>query len=145
MNADDLMAKTAQAAESARALLERGDADGACNRAYYAIFDAARAALLAAGHDVGKTHRGVLNRLQRPTLVKDGPMSKEAGRLLKHAEAFRYVADYSDNAVDLTDASELVRQAETFVATVRSMLAHSEPGTGGVIPAGRARPRSTRC
>ena len=101
--------------------------------------------LLAAGHDVGKTHRGVLNRLQRPTLVKDGPMSKEAGRLLKHAEAFRYVADYSDNAVDLTDASELVRQAETFVATVRSMLAHSEPGTGGGIPAGRTRPRSTRC
>lgn len=145
MNADDLMAKTAQAAESARALLERGDADGACNRAYYAIFDAARAALLAAGHDVGKTHRGVLNRLQRPTLVKDGPMSKEAGRLLKHAEAFRYVADYSDNAVDLTDASELVRQAETFVATVRSMRTHSEPGPGSVTPAGRARPRPTRC
>ena len=145
MNADDLIAKATQAAESARALLERGDADGACNRAYYAIFDAARAALLAAGHDVGKTHRGVLNRLQRPTLVKDGPMSKEAGRLLKHAEAFRYVADYSDNAVDLTDASELVRQAETFVDTVRSMLAHSEPGTGGGIPAGRTRPRSTRC
>ena len=144
MNADDLMAKAAQAAESARALLERGDADGACNRAYYAMFDAARAALLAVGHDVGKTHRGVLNAFN-DRLVKDGPMPKEAGRLLKHAEAFRYVADYSDNAVDLTDASELVRQAETFVATVRSMLAHSEPGTGGVIPAGRARPRSTRC
>lgn len=61
MNADDLMAKAAQAAASARALLERGDADGACNRAYYTMFDAARAALLAAGHDVGKTHRGVLN------------------------------------------------------------------------------------
>ena len=108
------------------------------------MFDATRAALLAAGHNVGKAHRGVLNAFN-DRLVKDGPISKEAGRLLKHAEAFRYVADYSDNAVDLTDASELVRQAETFVATVRSMLAHSEPGTGGGIPAGRTRPRSTRC
>ncbi|OIQ93998.1 hypothetical protein GALL_240040 [mine drainage metagenome] len=43
MNVDDLMAKAAQAVESARALLARGDADGACNRAYYAMFDAARA------------------------------------------------------------------------------------------------------
>ena len=131
MNADDLMIKAAQAAESARALLERGDADGACNRAYYAMFDAARAALLAVGHDVGKTHRGVLNAFN-DRLVKDGPMHKEAGRLLKHAEAFRYVADYSDNAVDLTDASELVRQAEAFVTTVRSRLIQSEPGTGDV-------------
>jgi uncharacterized protein (UPF0332 family) len=121
VKAEDLMAKATQAAESARALLERGDADGACNRAYYAMFDAARAALLAAGHEVGKTHRGVLNAFS-DRLVKDGPMSKEAGRLLKHAEAFRYVADYSDNAVDLTDAREMVEQAETFVATVRSIL-----------------------
>ena len=146
MNADDLMAKAAQAAASARALLERGDADGACNRAYYTMFDAARAALLAGRRTRCRQNApGRAQRLQRPTLVKDGPMPKEAGRLLKHAEAFRYVADYSDNAVDLTDASELVRQAETFVATVRSMLAHSEPGTGGGIPAGRTRPRSTRC
>ena len=61
MKVEDLMAKTVRAAESARVLLDRGDADGSCNRAYYAMFDAARAALLAAGFDVGKTHRGVLN------------------------------------------------------------------------------------
>lgn len=56
MKAVDLMAKAIQAAASARVLLEIGDADGACNRAFYAMFDAARAALLASGHDVGKTH-----------------------------------------------------------------------------------------
>jgi uncharacterized protein (UPF0332 family) len=126
VKAEDLMAKAAQAAESARALLDRGDADGACNRAYYAMFDAARAALLAAGHDIGKTHRGVLNAFN-DRLVKDGPMPKEAGRLLKHAEAFRYVADYSDNAVDLTDAREMVEKAETFVVTVRSILERRPP------------------
>jgi uncharacterized protein (UPF0332 family) len=47
VKAEDLMAKAMQAAESAQALLDREDADGACNRAYYAMFEAARAALLA--------------------------------------------------------------------------------------------------
>lgn len=39
-------------------LLTAGDADGACNRAYYAMFDAAYAVLLANGYKVGKTHTG---------------------------------------------------------------------------------------
>ena len=44
-----LMAKAERACSSARALLDLGDVDGACNRAYYAMLDAARAALLASG------------------------------------------------------------------------------------------------
>lgn len=43
------MAKAETACSSARVLLELGDVDGASNRAYYAMFDAARAALLASG------------------------------------------------------------------------------------------------
>lgn len=42
-----LMAKEHHALESARLLPRAGDADGACNRAYYAMFDSARAALAA--------------------------------------------------------------------------------------------------
>ena len=45
----DLMAKAGRADVSARALLDPGDADGACSRAYYAMFDAARAALATKG------------------------------------------------------------------------------------------------
>jgi uncharacterized protein (UPF0332 family) len=127
VKAEDLMAKAVQAAESAQALLDREDADGACNRAYYAMFEAARAALVAVGHEIGKTHRGVLNAFN-DRLVKDGPMPREVGRLLKHAEALRYVADYSDNAVDLADARGMVEQARTFVAAVRSILDRKPPG-----------------
>ncbi len=47
-------------------------------------------------------------------------MPKEAGRLLKHAEAFRYVADYGGDPVELGEAREIVEQAETFVAAVRA-------------------------
>jgi uncharacterized protein (UPF0332 family) len=45
-SADALMMKAETALSSARALLDIGDVDGAVNRAYYAMFDAARAALM---------------------------------------------------------------------------------------------------
>lgn len=119
MKAHDLMTKASQALASAKLLLESGDADGASNRAYYAMFDAARAALLTLGLDVGKTHKGVLSAFS-DRLVKNGPIPKEVGRLLKHAETFRYVADYEGDPVELGDARQLVQQAETFVAAVRA-------------------------
>jgi hypothetical protein len=49
VKAQELMAKAAKsnkAAASAKVLLDTGDADGACNRAYYAMLDQARAVLL---------------------------------------------------------------------------------------------------
>ena len=49
MKAQELLEKATRAASSAKLLLDTGDTDGACNRAYYAMFDAARAALLASG------------------------------------------------------------------------------------------------
>ena len=113
------MAKAVQAVASAKVLIDTGDADGASNRAYYAMYDAARAALLVCGHGIGKTHKGVLNAFS-DRLVKNGPLPKEMGRLLKHAEAFRYVADYEGDQVELNDAREMVEQAETFVAAMRA-------------------------
>jgi uncharacterized protein (UPF0332 family) len=119
VRAEDLMAKAARVAASAKVLLDTGDADGACNRAYYAMFDAARAAPLVSGAEVGKTHKGILNAFSE-RLVKSGPVPKEMGRLLKHAETFRYVADYEGDPVELSDAEEMVEQAKTFVAAMRA-------------------------
>lgn len=121
MKANDLMAKAVQAAASAKVLLDTGDADGASNRAYYAMFDAARAALLASGHEVGKTHKGVLNAFSEH-LVKNGPFPKEMGRLLKQAETRRYVADYDGDPVELSDASEMVAQAKVFIEAMQSKV-----------------------
>jgi uncharacterized protein (UPF0332 family) len=118
-----LMVKAARACSSARALFDLGDVDGACNRAYYAMFDAARAALLASGApvrpDIGKTHSGLINAFS-DHLIKNGPVSKEMGRLLKRAEGTRMVADYKGDSVELSDAREMVEQAETFVAAMRA-------------------------
>ncbi len=134
MRAQDLMAKARQAVASGQVLLATGDADGASSRAYYAMFDAARAALLASGFDVGKTHKGVLNAFS-DRLVRNGPLPKELGRLLKRAETFRYVADYEGDPVELSDAREMVEQAAAFVAAMRAAFMPEEsneekPGMG---------------
>lgn len=136
MNAQDLMSKAEQAAASAKVLLDLGDADGACNRAYYAMFDAARAALSVCGINVGRTHKGVLSAFSEH-LVRDGPLPKESGRLLKHAEAFRYVADYEGVPVELNDAQQMVQQAAAFVAAIRAeFMLQTREGDNGKDLAG---------
>lgn len=129
MNAHALMDKAERAAISARVLLDHLDADGACNRAYYAMFDAARAALLSNERVVGRTHKGVLAAFSEH-LVKENLVPKEMGRLLKQAETRRYVADYEGAPVELGDAHELVAQAEAFVAAIRSTFLPQPDGKG---------------
>ena len=120
---DALMSKAVRACASARALFDLNDVDGACNRAYYAMFDAARAALLASGapveSDIGRTHSGLITAFSQH-LVKNGPIAKEMGRLLKRAEETRLIADYKGDSVELADAREMVEQAEMFVEAMRT-------------------------
>lgn len=52
-------------------------------------------------------------------LVKNGPVPKEMGRVLNRAHEIRLAADYSSASVDLTDAREMVDQAESFVDAIR--------------------------
>jgi uncharacterized protein (UPF0332 family) len=133
------MAKADTACSSARALLDLGDVDGAANRAYYAMFDAARAALLASGApvepDIGRTHSGLIGAFGN-FLVKNGPVSKEVGRLLNRAHEIRLVADYKDDSVEPADARAVVEQAETFVAAMRAefMPGVSDDNDYGMTP-----------
>lgn len=114
------MLKAARACSSARLLLEAGDVDGACNRAYYAMFDAARAALLVSSvpAPVGRTHSGLISAFSL-YLVKNGPVPVELGRALNRAEEIRLIADYKGDSVELSDAAELVGSAETFVTAMQ--------------------------
>jgi uncharacterized protein (UPF0332 family) len=84
VTADDLMQKAWRATESAKLLLGAGDTDGACNRAYYAIFDAAKAALLAVRADVDpnsiKSHSRLISAFSLH-VVKTGHLSADHGRL----------------------------------------------------------------
>lgn len=115
------MAKAEQACVSARALLALNGLDGACNRAYYAMFDSARAVLIATqgGRDsqIGKTHRGLINAFSE-YLVKPGMVTRDMGRLLKRAEELRLIADYRGDSVERADAEEMVEHAATFVTAM---------------------------
>lgn len=134
-----LMGKAIQAVASARVLLELGDEDGACNRAYYAMFDAAQAALLESGvpapDALGKTHRGLINTFSA-FLVKDGPVSKELGRQLKRAEEIRLVADYNGESLVQADAAELVVQAAAFVTAMQVLFFERKAAPGDAVQAG---------
>lgn len=130
LTAETLMSKAVRASASACALLNLEDVDGACNRAYYAMFAAARAALLASGAPeqpgIGKTHGGLIAAFGLH-LVKNGPIPKELGRLLKRAEEIRLVADYKGDAIEFDDARAIVEQAEIFVAAMRAEFMPAEP------------------
>ena len=54
--------------------------------------------------------------------VKTGVVSRDLGVLLKHAETFRYVADYEGCSVAPRDAQDIVQQSQLFVSALRSLL-----------------------
>ena len=124
-----LFAKADRARLSALALLYMGDVDGACNRAYYAMVDAARAALLASGAPVqpgiAKTHSGLLNAFSEH-LIKNGRLAKDMGRLLKRAEEMRLIADYKGDPIELSDAREMVEQSDLFVSAIMAKFMPSD-------------------
>jgi uncharacterized protein (UPF0332 family) len=92
ITADELMIKAKRALASTKLLLTAEDADGACNRAYYAMFDASRAALIAAGFAelaiTTKKHSDLISAFSFH-LVKTGKLPIELGRSLNKVEDIR--------------------------------------------------------
>lgn len=125
-----LLEKSERALRSARILLEIGDFEGTCNRAYYAMFDAAKAALVAAGsHAPGrtpKTHSGLMHAFGE-SIIKARRLPEETGRHFKLAERLRLAADYQEAPIAAQDVVDLMKNAEAFVAAVRGTL----PGASG--------------
>ena len=123
--AELLMVKASRALASAEALPLLGDIEGACNRAYYAVFDAARAALVSRGARdvaaVARTHKGLI-ALFGQEFVKTGLISNEMGRVLKRSEEIRLIADYRLEAIDVSDAQHLMAQVHAFLQVIRSEI-----------------------
>ena len=116
-----LVKKAARALDAARRALAADDAETAANRAYYACFNVARAALAGEGEQP-KTHSGTHNHFAL-LFVATGRVSEEVARILPHAAQVRERADY--NALAVTDAlatADLVADAERFVNVVRVVV-----------------------
>jgi uncharacterized protein (UPF0332 family) len=119
----DLWNKARQAAEDARTLFRAGGYDGACNRAYYAMYNAARALLVARGvsPEKAKRHATIL-RLFSAHFVKDGPFGAEYGRTLGNAARARVRADYSTSAIQLEVAQDVMNSLDEFMTTAQQVI-----------------------
>jgi uncharacterized protein (UPF0332 family) len=120
------LCKAEEALSGARLLLAAGHDDGACSRAYYAMFDAAHAALFALGVEgltaPIKTHNGLVGKFGQ-YVIMPGHLPPELGSAINKLQILREVADYSGDPVAHDKAEWAVEQAEAFVAAIHSMIA----------------------
>ncbi len=118
MNVNHYFEKARVAAHSAQLLLDAGDADGACNRAYYAMFDAARGALLGSGAVPNvleiKTHAGLIAMFSLH-MVKTGLVDIDASKHLNQVQEMRLIADYLGDGIDLAKAQVAIDMAKDFI------------------------------
>jgi uncharacterized protein (UPF0332 family) len=113
--------KARRALSGARLLLQAGDTEGACSRAYYAMFDAAHAALISVGGELPdapiKTHNGLIGAFGRH-VVLGKHLPAEHGENFNKVQRLRQLADYTGDPVGIPDATWAIEQAEIFVRAV---------------------------
>ncbi|WP_457653425.1 HEPN domain-containing protein [Rhodocaloribacter sp.] len=113
--------KAGETLAAARYNLEGGFLTTAVNRAYYAAYYAARAALLTIG-EAPRTHHGLLLRFNLQ-FVKTGRIGGHVAQTLAYAEELREGADYETAiSFDPNAVADLIRDVEAFVEAVEPLL-----------------------
>jgi uncharacterized protein (UPF0332 family) len=109
----------------AQRCLEEGWYNSAVSRAYYAMFQAARAALAAVGIHRPWWRHGSLQATFSTELVQCRKLySAFFVRDLAEAMTLRHSADYSDSQVCPRRATRVVRTAAEFVSRVKEVIGH---------------------
>ena len=122
MTASGYLTLSKQAVTSAPVLLDADDTDGACNRAYYAMFNAANAALIASGDSPTPKSHVALLRLFSLKLIKTGALPDTLGRSLHNVQNLRHVADYQLSTVDPGGAESAIADAHNFIDAVQDYI-----------------------
>jgi uncharacterized protein (UPF0332 family) len=122
VSSGDFLKKAEAALASAKRDFAAGDFDGAANRLYYAMFHAARAALLSIGQAAAGKHGTIIGQFGLH-FCKNGPLSAELGRTLNEAQELRSEGDYQAKTPDPAVVADYVAKAEAFVAAVTSLIA----------------------
>ena len=120
-----LARKSQRAMRSARLGLEDGDPAVAINRAYFAMFNIARAALLCAGvpEDRLPSEHKELIAAFRQYAVQTGQIDRDLAGVLNKTENLRLQADYTGTEIESEFAADAVRRAEAFVKTIERTFA----------------------
>lgn len=115
------MEKARSKIKIAKHLFDLGEFDGAVSPAYYAIFHAARAALITKGLNP-TTHKGVKSMFAlhfvKPCLVK-----KEYQEILVDAKELREDSDYEERVIITQEKAEkVVADAQRFIERIEQLL-----------------------
>jgi uncharacterized protein (UPF0332 family) len=133
--ARNLARKSQRALRSARLGLEDGDSDGAVNRAYYAMFNIARAALLSGGvpeEGLPVAHKELIAAF-RQYAVQTGQIDRDLAGALSRSQALCAQADDGRTELDAKAAADAVQRAESFVLTIERMFALQGAGKSGDV------------
>jgi uncharacterized protein (UPF0332 family) len=118
----DLFSKALEAAEAARDEFDERRYDSAVNRAYYAMFNAARAFLASVGVDADQSSHGAVLQLFGLHAIKTGKLSQDFGRSFNRAQEARSVADYDQTSMAEPDARTHLEAAERLVDEIGKLL-----------------------
>ena len=93
------------------------------------MFDIVRAALLRAGvteDKLPRTHSGVIEA-SHSHAVRSGQIDRQLAAQLSRTESLRIKADYTGTEIELSEAKEVVQNAELFVQTVERVFSLDKP------------------
>lgn len=120
MSTPPFLEKAQEGLAAARALMEVGCYNSAANRAYYAVFNAARAAMIAAGTSTAEqtwSHMAIHGQFQKLTRQRKTYPAHMVADILDLRLA-REMADYGPDLVPSKSATRLVKVASRFVQAV---------------------------
>ncbi len=113
--------KAERTLETARLNLSHDDPEAAINRAFYAAYYAATAALREVG-ETPKTHNGTLRRFSFH-FIEPGKLPVSVGNIFVLAFDARQRADYDAFSIfEKGPTADLIEDVQRFVDTVREML-----------------------
>jgi uncharacterized protein (UPF0332 family) len=116
-----LLAKATENLAAAQDLMDKGHAEVAVSRAYYAMFYATEAALLEEGMEFSS--HGAVHGAFGERLAKSGRLDPKLHRYLLDAYRARQSADY-DAPADISeeDAHTVVARAQEFIRAIKRCL-----------------------
>lgn len=114
--------RATEADRTARRNFDEGDFNGACNRAYYAVFYAVQALFVASGESLNvRTHASVL-RLFHERFIASGRLPRESARALTGLQNIRSKADYTQPGISRGEAAESISAMGDILEQVGRLL-----------------------
>lgn len=119
-NFESYIRKAEERLQAAELLFEKGYYDDSVSRAYYCIYNSAKAALSTKDKDA-TTHKGLIT-LFGQEFVKKGVIGREIGTAFSYVEEEREEADY-DPLIDTSkeEAARVLEKAKSFLSAVRPL------------------------